>query len=397
MKRTHLTGRLTMLRGTMLVADGGPDMIFRRSARKLCLALLAAATTAAGPAVRVERVDTAPGGRVPLVLRVVGRAEPIAARMIRRQWPGSYVETRFRGTQAFFRVGAGEVALRVTIDGGAPISLVRPTPGLYRVGPLTSGEHHLRVQVVSESQAGATELGDFTAPAGSRALRVDAPARQIEFIGDSHTVGYANRSSKAACTPQEVWETTDTAAGLPGQLAAHYRADYQVNAISGRGVVRNYNGNPSDTLPTAYPYTLFDKAKRADDAGWHPRVIVVALGTNDFTTALHPNERWATRDALHEDFEQAYARFLSDLRSRHPRALIVVWATPIAGGEVIAEARVTVARLTRAGERRVAFVAVDGLGFRACNGHPDLADDARIADAVAAQIDARGDAWGDSK
>ena len=394
MKPIDLAGRLTTARGTILLSA---DTNSRRSARALCLALLAVATSAAGPAVRVERVDAAPGGRVPLLMRVVGRAEPAAARMIRRQWPGSYVETRFRGTQAFFRVGAGEVSLRVTIDGGAPISLVRPAPGLYRVGPLGRGEHRLRVQVVSESQAGATEQGDFTAPAGSRALRVDVPARQIEFIGDSHTVGYANRSNKAACTEREVWDTTDTAAGLPGQLAARYRADYRVNAISGRGVVRNYDGNLWDTLPTAYPYTLFNKTRRADDAGWHPGVIVVALGTNDFTTALHPNERWATRDALHKDFEQGYARFLSDLRSQHPRALIVVWATPIANGEVIAEARATVARLTRAGERRLAFVAVDGLGFRACHGHPDLTDDARIADAVAAQIDARGDAWSEGK
>jgi hypothetical protein len=60
---------------------------------------------------------------------------------------------------------------------------------------------------------------------------------------------------------------------------------------------------------------------------------------------------------------------------------------------VIVEARSTVARLKRAGERRIAFVAVDGLGFGGCNGHPDLADDARIADAVAAQIDARRDVW----
>ncbi|WP_375272540.1 GDSL-type esterase/lipase family protein [Sphingomonas sp.] len=369
---------------------GGPT-------KSLCIALLAVSTIAAEPAVRVERVDGAPGASVPLLMRVVGRAEPAVARMIRRQWPGSYVETRFRGTQAFFRVGAGEVSLRVTVDGSAPVALVRPAPGVYRVGPLERGAHHLRVQVVSESQAGATELGDFTAAAGSRALSVDVPARQIEFIGDSHTVGYANQSSKAACTEREVWETTDTAAGLPGQLAVRYHADYQVNAISGRGVVRNYDGNPWDTLPAAYPYTLFDKARRAGDSGWHPRVIVVALGTNDFTTALHPRERWATRDALHEDFERSYAHFLSGLRARHPRALIVVWAKPISGGEVIAEARAAVARLTRAGERRVAFAAVDGLNFRACHGHPDLADDARIAHAVAAQIDARGDIWGDGK
>jgi lysophospholipase L1-like esterase len=361
--------------------------------KRVWLALLGAATVAAGPTVRVERVDAVPTGAVALPMRVVGRAEPAGDRTVRRQWPGSYVETRFRGTQVLFRVGAGEVSLRVTVDGRAPVALVRPAPGLYRVGPLAPGAHHLRVQVASESQAGATAFGGFLAPAGTRALPVSVPARQIEFIGDSHTVGYANRSNKAECTSDEVWDTTDTTQGLPDVLARRYRADYRVNAISGRGVVRNYDGNTWDTLPTAYPFTLFDKARRASDAGWHPRVIVVALGTNDFSTELHPGEPWKTRAALHDDFERRYAAFLSGLRATHPRALIVVWATDIARGEVAAEARETVARLLRAGERRIAFVAVNGLGFRACHGHPDVGDDAKIAAAVAAQIDAHRDVW----
>ncbi|MBM7407384.1 MULTISPECIES: SGNH/GDSL hydrolase family protein [Sphingomonas] len=357
------------------------------------LAVLGASAIAAGPPPRVERLAAEPAGTTALPMRVVGRAEAAEQGMIRRQWPGTYVETRFRGRVALFRVGAGEVSLRVTVDEGAPIALVRPVPGLYRVGPLAPGAHVLRVQAISESQAGPTVFGGFRAAAGTRALPAAIPARQIEFVGDSHTVGYGVRSTKTACSTQEVWDTTDTARGLPGLLGERYHADYRVNAISGRGVVRNYDGYPSDTLPAAYPFTLFDKARRAADAGWHPQVIVVALGTNDFSTALHAGERWKTRAALHEDFERSYARFLSKLRSRNPHALIVVWATPIAQGEVIAEARATVARLMQAGERRIAFVAVDGLGFGGCNGHPDLADDARIAGAVAAQIDALRGVW----
>jgi lysophospholipase L1-like esterase len=361
--------------------------------RRALLAALGACVIAAGPPTRGERLDAEPAGTTALPMRVVGRAEAAEQGMIRRQWPGSYVETRFNGRAALFRVGVGEVSLRVTVDEGAPIALVRPAPGLYRVGPLAPGAHVLRVQAVSESQAGPTVFGDFRAAAGTRALPPAIPARQIEFVGDSHTVGYGNRSTKSACSTQEVWDTTDTARGLPGLLSERYHADYRVNAISGRGVVRNYDGDPSDTLPAAYPFALFDKARRAADAGWHPQVIVIALGTNDFSTALHANERWKTRAALHEDFERSYARFLSELRARNPQALIVVWATPIAQGEVIAEARATVARLMQGGERRIAFVAVDGLGFGGCNGHPDLADDARIAGAVAAQIDARRDVW----
>jgi len=56
-----------------------------------------------------------------------------------------------------------------------------------------------------------------------------------------------------------------------------------------------------------------------------------------------------------------------------------------ASGVVVAQVHATVARMSRAGERRVAFV--DELGFNACYGRLDPVDDAGIADAVAARID----------
>ena len=109
--------------------------------------------------------------------------------------------------------------------------------------------------------------------------------------------------------------------------ANHYGADYQINAISGRGVVRNYNGSKHDTLPEAYPYVLLDKEQKYEDAAWKPQVVVIALGTNDFSTALNAGERWKTRDELHADYERTYVEFLQGLRARDRKALIIVWAT----------------------------------------------------------------------
>src|SRR5207237_1246644 len=82
--------------------------------------------------------------------------------------------------------------------------------------------------------------GVFAAP-GTVAAPLRHRRRAIEFIGDSHTVGYGNTSPGRACTEDQVWATTDTSRGIAPLTAARYAADYQVNAISGRGVVRNYN------------------------------------------------------------------------------------------------------------------------------------------------------------
>jgi lysophospholipase L1-like esterase len=255
---------------------------------------------------------------------------------------------------------------------------------------LADGDHRLRIEIVSENQAAPVHFeGVFGVPA--RAMVVGPRALQIEFIGDSHTVGYANTTSVRDCSAETVWETTDTGAGIAGLIARRYDADYQVNAISGRGVVRNYGGMARDTLPQAYPFSLFDKQVWYADATWRPQVIVVALGTNDFSTALTSDERWKSREALTEDYEIAYAAFLRGLRLRSPDARIVAWGAE--GSEMAAASQRVVARLTDEGDTHIAFVPVAGMNLGACDWHPDLADDRVVATALQALLDTDMGVW----
>lgn len=340
-------------------------------------------------------VTPLPAGAMPgpaLPLRVEGRTQRTAAGW-RRQWPGTYVEGAFRGRAALLRVGAGEAILHVLVDGTPVTTLVKPAAGLYRVDGLAAGAHVLRVEVASESQAGPTILGGLFAAGTTPLPAPRALRRRIEFIGDSHTVGYGNRSTTRDCSEAQVWATTDTSLGVPRQVARRLHADYRVHAISGRGVVRNYGGFAADTLPDAYPFTLFDKAGRADDAGWHPQLIVIALGTNDFSTALKPGERWATRAALRADYEARYMTFVHSLRAAHPQAEVLLWATDAAEGEVAAEEAKVVARLTAGGMRGIGFVAAPRLAMSGCHGHPSVADDTLIADVIADYVDRRPTIW----
>ena len=348
------------------------------------------ATSAVATPVTVTPVSTKPGAM--LAVHSGGRVER-APEGYKRQWPGTYFEAAFRGPSVLLRIGEGDVILRVSVDGVPVAKLVKPKPGLYRVAGLTNGRHTIRADVASESQAAPTVFGGFYAGPGTRPLPVPARTRQIEFIGDSHTVGYGNVSTKRDCTEAEVWATTDAAQAMPALTAKRYGADYQVNAISGRGIVRNYDGMAADTLPVAYPFTLFDKVTPYVDPTWHPRLFVIALGTNDFTTPLHPHEPWKTREALHADYEQHYVDFVKRLRARNPDAHVVLWATDMAGGEIAAEVSKVVTRLQAEGQRNVAFVPVTGLAFTGCHSHPSTGDDARIMTAVSGYIDAHPDIW----
>ncbi len=360
---------------------------------KTILGLIAAtllSTSAIAAAPTVTPITAKAGAALPV--HIGGRIERTADGY-KRQWPGTYFEAAFRGPSALLRIGQGDVILHVSVDGTPAAKLVKPKPGLYRVAGLSNGRHTIRADVASESQSGPTVFGGFYAAPGTRALPAPIRTRQIEFIGDSHTVGYGNISTKRDCTQDEVWATTDTAQAMPALTARRYGADYQVNAISGRGIVRNYDGMAADTVPVAYPFTLFDKARRYADPAWHPRLFVIALGTNDFTTPLHPGEPWKTRDALHADYERHYVDFVKRLRARDPKAHVVLWATDMADGEIASEVGKVAARLKAEGERNIAFVPVTGLAFTGCHAHPSTADDARITTALSTYIDAHPEIW----
>jgi len=344
-------------------------------------------TFAAEAAPTVTRLDQPPQWLVPVDSTLQGRVSRGPAKGWSYQWPGTYAEIKVTDQDLFFNVGKEPAILHVFVDGAEVAKLVKPDAGTWRLSELPHGSHVVRIESASENQGGPPSFGGFAVRDARQVGAPPARKRQIEFIGDSHTVGYGNTSGKRECTEDEVWSTTDTSQAFGPLVAKHYDADYQVNAISGRGIVRNYGGFKADPLPVVYPYVLFDKATRYQEAKWKPQVIVIALGTNDFSTPLNAGDQWKTRDELHADYETTYLAFLKSLRARNPHALIVLWATDMAEGEIAAVEKRVADRFVAAGDKQTFFVAVNGLEFTACNWHPSIEDHHGIADALIRIID----------
>lgn len=365
---------------------------------KLFAASIAALAFAAASAVAAPSLApaAAPAGLIPAPAYVGGRvvrAGAPGAETFTYQWPGTYFETAFTGTELYFKIGPGDVILHVSVDGQPFDPLVKPAPGDYRISDLSDGIHTARIEVATESQAGPDRFDGFFLTAGEKPGIVGERSRAMEFIGDSHTVGYGNTSTTRDCTEDKVWATTDDTQAFGPLIARHYGAEYRVNAISGRGIVRNYDNFPADHLPQVYPYLLFDKAQEDRDTHWQPQVVVIALGTNDFSTQLKPGEPWKTREELHADYEKTYVAFFKTLRERFPKAAFVLWATDMANGEIEAEEGKVVERLKQAGETRISFVPINGPAMTGCNSHPSTADDQTIAGDLIRAIDSM-DVWG---
>ncbi|MEV1179352.1 SGNH/GDSL hydrolase family protein, partial [Nonomuraea sp. NPDC049784] len=209
--------------------------------------------------------------------------------------------------------------------------------------------------------------------------------RQIEFIGDSFTAGYGNTSTTRDCTGDEVNRTTNADLSFGAITARRLNADYQINAFSGRGMVRNYNGSePQSDYRTYYDRALLSiEGDVWNNPGtWRPQLVVIGLGINDFSTAINPGEQW-TPGTLLAAYRTAYHAFLDKLRDRYGRGTtIVVSATYMSNTTVYAEtAQQIVQERNSQGDDRVRFwyYPETGLDYAGCHWHPSLHDHQIIA------------------
>ena len=340
------------------------------------------------------RVETAP---LPAPL-------PPGATAFLHEWPGVYFEAAFRGDRVVLKFDDPANEYRLLIDGLPAIALAQPGTAEVAIGGLADGIHTLRLEKVTESIDRPASFEGFYVAATARPLALQpSRPRQIEFIGDSIMAGYGIRSPTRQCTKEEVRLLTDTQAAYPALVARHFDADYQVNAISGRGLIRNYGGEAPDTpLPALYSRTLPSREAVWRDQGWQPQVIVLGLFTNDFSTPLKPDERWTGDEQFAADFVAAYEPLLAELKRRSPdAAVLVVWprmpgqpARQTAAMSDAAERRITAAAHAL-GIRTILFPVLGDLGLEdsACDHHGNLADHRKRAAWLVAWLEARPELW----
>lgn len=297
-------------------------------------------------------------------------------------WPGVYFEGRFRGTGVGVVLDDAVNDYDVQVDGATVATLVTPGRTTHWVRGLPDGAHRVRLVKRTESPQAAGRFDGFRpVPGGAVLGGPRARERQIEFIGDSYTAGYGNASGTRDCSAIGGIDRNSNADLSFGALTARrLGADYQLNAYSGRGMVRNYAGrDPGVDFRTYYDRALLhvEGDLWRVPRGWRPQLVVVGLGINDFSTAIAPGERW-TPENLVAAYKAAYQGFIDKLRDRYGSgAIIVVSATALSNTTAFAEtARQVVEDRNRAGDDRVRYWYYDdpGLDRLGCDWHPSLRD-----------------------
>jgi hypothetical protein len=313
-------------------------------------------------------------------------------------WPGVYFEGAFTGTGIGVAFDDGSDFFDVEIDGAPWGRIAMPGKTTHVIEGLPGGRHTIRVGKRNETESARPHFGGFVAQGGGTVLAPPrARGRQIEFIGDSFTAGYGNESTSRDCDPEQIARTSNANVSFGALAARHLDADYQLNAYSGLGMVRNWNGRfPETNFRTYYDRAVVAEAGDTwvNPGTWKPPIVVIGLGVNDFSTEIQDGEAW-TPGSLRAAYKSAYHGFLHRLRGQYgPGTTLVVSATYLANTTAFATAaQEIVAEENAAGDASVRYWYYDGLDYGGCQSHPSAADHRLIAAKLIAFIDTLGLAW----
>lgn len=234
-------------------------------------------------------------------------------------WSASRVRLRFSGTGVFARIESDRTWWNSTVDQGAVVALrPSPTDTIRLAGDLEDGIHELALAKRTEPFVGSARIHEFwiegsnpqlLAPSGEAALG-------IEFVGNSITCGYGVHASDPIEGFQDSTEDAEATAGA--RAARALGAQYRVVCYSGYGVFRDLRSEPN-TLPGIYDRADPNQPGEWDPSKWHPDIVAVNLGTNDYAQGIPDSAA----------FSKAYADFLAHLVAVHPGVAIALVHGPM--------------------------------------------------------------------
>lgn len=245
--------------------------------------------------------------------RYVGRFDFSNPLEVRFDWSGVYIQFSFRSTECAVRMNdTGHNYYNVFIDDQPSKTIeVRSDTTIILARGIGTQIHRVRMYKRTEGNQGTgTFKGILLSDTGEMLPWKDIPDRKIEFIGNSITCGYGTEG----LSKNERWKpsTENNYLSYAPIMARAFNADYHIVAHSGMGVVRNYGykGKVSpDAMPDRFNRVYDEKALPLwNFKQWKPDVLVINLGTNDFSTQPYPDKAV---------FKAGYEKLINEVRKQY--------------------------------------------------------------------------------
>lgn len=175
--------------------------------------------------------------------------------------------------------------------------------------------HTIQVFKRTESLIGNIGFLGFGIAANAATEKVTLPTKKMLFIGNSITCGYGCEAEHETETFSA--KTENAYMSFASISARELQSQYHLIAYSGKGIYRNWADTVFDveTMPFIFERTLaYDTKKTWNDEKYTPNIIVLNIGTNDFSPPLGPDKK------LYID---RYSKFLQRITFLYPNATII--------------------------------------------------------------------------
>jgi hypothetical protein len=283
---------------------------------------------------------------------------------------------------AYIVDGAGHNYLQYELD-GVYQKKIKISGGDRRPVAITaagSGRHTVWIYKGTEATTGPIFI-EKVAGKGLRALK-NSGAPLIEFIGNSITCGAAADPSETPCNVGEYHDHHNAYYAYGPRIARALHANYMLSSVSGIGIYRTWNTD-GPSMPQVYEQADFQDQRPWNFASYRPRIVSIALGTNDLSTGDGKHARQPFDSAV---FVNAYIKFVRLVKSKYPAAQIALLSSPMVSGErrvllqnCLRAVKAVIDSLYPSG-KRVALYFFEPMKPRGCSGHPSVEDHGILAE-----------------
>ena len=215
---------------------------------------------------------------------------------------------------------------------------------------------------------------------------IDIKEHKIEFIAASSSTGYGNLASKPSETKTSA--NSDCMQAFAAITARKLNADFQIFSASGWGVKASLYANSGENIYNAYKYYDFRGEAKNTPYSFNqftPDVIVVNLGTNDYSYANEAGISETEKTKRLEEFRTQYMDFIEYIHAIYPKAHIVLFHGLMNENKAITTATEEMYNILLPKINTLSIIKVSG-DAQGSNSHPSVASHKSVANKLVEHI-----------
>jgi lysophospholipase L1-like esterase len=233
-----------------------------------------------------------------------------------------YVFAKWKENHSYFQYEVdGVYQKRVKVEDTPDVPVVIEAP--------KAGRHTVWIYKTTEAHSGPLAIKKIEADKVKPLNIPTAPI--IEFIGNSITCGAAADPSVVACGTGAYHDQHNAYMAYGPKVARALKVNFVLSSVSGIGIYRNWNSD-GPTMPQVYEKVDFQESTSQtwDFARFTPKVVSIALGTNDFSGGDGKKARLPFDSAK---YISNYVQFVQKVKSKYPSAKIALLNSPMINGD----------------------------------------------------------------